>query len=110
MSALPLLGRPILPAPLLPWPLLSGNPRNSLTHPALRHAQRVRDILQLPAVTPQLDNPGIPRPARQRLVHIKQVADLLGHSSISITGDIYGHGSQDGARRAVEGLVGTLGL
>ncbi|OBJ50203.1 tyrosine-type recombinase/integrase [Mycobacterium asiaticum] len=43
-------------------------------------------------------------------VHIKQVADLLGHSSISITGDIYGHGSEDGARRAVEGLVGTLGL
>jgi integrase len=43
-------------------------------------------------------------------VHIKQVADLLAHSSISITGDIYGHGSDDGARRAVEGLVGTLGL
>ena len=24
-------------------------------------------------------------------VHIKAVADLLGHSSIAITGDIYGH-------------------
>jgi site-specific recombinase XerD len=24
-------------------------------------------------------------------VHIKAIADLLGHSSISITGDIYGH-------------------
>ena len=26
-------------------------------------------------------------------VHIKAVADLLGHSSIAITGDIYGHTS-----------------
>jgi integrase len=43
-------------------------------------------------------------------VHIKQVAHLLGHYSISITGDIYGHSSDDGARRAVEGLVGTLGI
>jgi hypothetical protein len=42
--------------------------------------------------------------------HIRQVADLLGHSSISITGDVYGHGSDDGARRAVEGLIGTLRL
>jgi integrase len=24
-------------------------------------------------------------------VHIKAVADLLGHSSIAITGDVYGH-------------------
>ena len=24
-------------------------------------------------------------------VHVKAVADLLGHSSISVTGDIYGH-------------------
>ena len=29
-------------------------------------------------------------------VHIKAVADLLGHSSISITGDVYGHTSYDG--------------
>jgi integrase len=34
-------------------------------------------------------------------VHIKAVADLLGHSSISITGDIYGHTSDDTARAAV---------
>ena len=43
-------------------------------------------------------------------VHIKAVADLLGHSSISITGDIYGHTSDATTRAAVEGLWGTLGL
>lgn len=43
-------------------------------------------------------------------VHIRQVADLLGHSSVAITGDVYGHGSDDGARAAVEGRAGRLGL
>jgi integrase len=43
-------------------------------------------------------------------VHIKAVADLLGHSSIAITGDIYGHTSDDTARAAVEALSGVLGL
>lgn len=43
-------------------------------------------------------------------VHIKAVADLLGHSSISITGDIYGHSSDAAARAAIDGLSGTLGL
>jgi integrase len=43
-------------------------------------------------------------------VHIKAVADLLGHSSISITGDIYGHTSDDTARAAVESRIGTLGI
>jgi integrase len=43
-------------------------------------------------------------------VHIKAVADLLGHSSIAITGDIYGHTSDDTARAAVESLSGALGL
>jgi integrase len=43
-------------------------------------------------------------------VHIKQVADLLGHCSVAITGDVYGHGSDDGARRAVESLLPALGL
>ena len=33
-------------------------------------------------------------------VHIKAVADLLGHASISITGDIYGHSSDQTARAA----------
>jgi integrase len=43
-------------------------------------------------------------------VHIKAVADLLGHSSISITGDIYGHTSDQTTRPAVDGLSGALGL
>ena len=43
-------------------------------------------------------------------VHIKAVADLLGHSSISVTGDIYGHTSDDTARAAVDGLTSVLGL
>ena len=41
-------------------------------------------------------------------VHIK--SDLLGHSSISVTGDIYGHASDAATRAAVDGLSGTLGL
>jgi integrase len=36
--------------------------------------------------------------------HIKAVADLLGHSSIAITGDIYGHTSDHAARSAVDAL------
>jgi len=43
-------------------------------------------------------------------VHIKAVADLLGHSSIAITGDVYGHTSEETARAAVDGLAGLLGL
>jgi hypothetical protein len=31
-------------------------------------------------------------------VHIKAVADLIGHSSISVTGDIYGHTTDNAAR------------
>jgi len=42
-------------------------------------------------------------------VHIKAVADMLGHSSISITGDVYGHTSDDTARAAIDGLSGQLG-
>lgn len=43
-------------------------------------------------------------------VHIKAVADLLGHSSISITGDIYGHTSDATTRAAIDGLSGALGI
>jgi len=43
-------------------------------------------------------------------VHIKAVSDLLGHSSISITGDLYGHTSDDTARKAIDGWSGALGL
>src|SRR5277367_2113529 len=43
-------------------------------------------------------------------VHIKAVADLLGHSSIAITGDIYGHAEDFTARAAVDGLSHQLGM
>jgi integrase len=43
-------------------------------------------------------------------VHIKCVSDLLGHSSISITGDTYGHTSDHAARAAIDTLGGQLGL
>jgi integrase len=43
-------------------------------------------------------------------VHIKAVADLLGHSSIAITGDVYGHTSDDTARAAVDALASRVGL
>jgi integrase len=43
-------------------------------------------------------------------VHIKAVADLLGHSSIAVTGDIYGHTSDASSRAAIDGLSGALGL
>jgi integrase len=38
------------------------------------------------------------------------LADLLGHSSIAITGDIYGHISDDTARAAVDKLSAELGI
>ena len=43
-------------------------------------------------------------------VHIKAVADPLGHSSTAITGDVDGHTSDDTARAAVNGLATCLGL
>ena len=43
-------------------------------------------------------------------MHIRAVADLLGHSSVAITGDIYNHTSDDTARTAVNGLSGARGL
>ena len=43
-------------------------------------------------------------------VHIKAVADLLGHSSIAVTGDVYGHTSDTTARAAVDLLADQLGL
>ncbi|MGW4636786.1 tyrosine-type recombinase/integrase [Nocardia sp. NPDC004415] len=41
-------------------------------------------------------------------IHIKAVADLLGHSSIAITGDLYGHTTQHQARSAVDALALAL--
>ena len=43
-------------------------------------------------------------------VHIKAVADLLGHSSVAVTGDVYGHTSDDTAHAAVDGRAGKLVL
>ena len=43
-------------------------------------------------------------------IHIKAVAELLGHSSISIIGDIYGHTSDATTRAAIDGLTGRLAL
>jgi integrase len=40
-------------------------------------------------------------------VHIKAVSDMLGHSSIAITADTYGHTGDDTARAAVDGLAGS---
>ena len=42
--------------------------------------------------------------------HIRAVADLLGHSSVSITGDIYAATADDTTRKAVDGLSISLGL
>lgn len=43
-------------------------------------------------------------------VRIKASAGLLGHSPISVTGDPYGHTSDDSARAAIDGLGTGLGL
>jgi integrase len=43
-------------------------------------------------------------------VNIKAVSDLLGHSPVSITGDIYGHTSGDSARAAVAKLSDATGF
>jgi len=42
--------------------------------------------------------------------HIKAVADILGHSSISVTGDVYRHASDTAARSAITALGGAYGL
>jgi hypothetical protein len=47
----------------------------------------------------QIDNEVIPRRR-----------SLLGHNSIAITGDVYGHTSDEAARSAVSGLADRLGL
>jgi hypothetical protein len=39
-----------------------------------------------------------------RGVPLEVVSDILGHSSIAITGDIYGHVSPDVARQAMDTL------
>jgi site-specific recombinase XerD len=43
-----------------------------------------------------------------RGVPLKVVPEILGHSSIAITGDIYGHVSHDVAREAMDLLGDAL--
>ena len=38
------------------------------------------------------------------------LANLLGHSSISVTGDLYGHAEDATTRGAIDGLSDALGL
>lgn len=42
-------------------------------------------------------------------VPLRTVSELLGHSSVAVTGDVYGHVSSEGARSAVERLAVALG-
>ena len=51
-----------------------------------------------------------PRAITYRKYHCKGVADLLGHSSVAITGDVYGHTSDNAARAAIDDLSVALGL
>jgi integrase len=41
-------------------------------------------------------------------VPLKVVSEILGHASIAITGDVYGHVSPDVSREAVAQLSGAL--
>ena len=43
-------------------------------------------------------------------VNLKAVSDLLGHSSIAITGDVYAHVSEKTARDAMETLSDAIGF
>jgi len=43
-------------------------------------------------------------------INIKAVSDLLGHSSIAITGDVYAHVSEDTARAAMDALSDAIGI
>ena len=43
-------------------------------------------------------------------VHLKAVSELLGHASIAITADIYGHVSDETARGAMAALSDAIGL
>ena len=42
-------------------------------------------------------------------VPLRTVSKLLGHSSVAVTGDVYGHVSTEGARSAVERLSVAMG-
>ena len=42
-------------------------------------------------------------------VPLHTVSELLGHSSVAITGGVYGHVSNQGARSAVQRLLAAMG-
>lgn len=42
-------------------------------------------------------------------VPLRTVSEILGHGSVQVTGDIYGHVSSEGARAAVDRLAALLG-
>jgi len=42
-------------------------------------------------------------------VPLHTVSELLGHSSVAVTGDVYGHVSTEGARSAIERLSEAMG-
>jgi len=42
-------------------------------------------------------------------VPLRTVSEILGHSSVAVTGDIYGHVSSEGARSAVDRLAAAFG-
>lgn len=42
-------------------------------------------------------------------VPLRTVSEILGHASIQVTGDIYGHVSTEGARSAIDRLSDALG-
>jgi site-specific recombinase XerD len=42
-------------------------------------------------------------------VPLHTVSELPGHSSVAVTGDVYGHVSNQGARFAVERLSAAMG-
>ena len=42
-------------------------------------------------------------------VPLRTVSEILGHASIQVTGDIYGHVSTEGARSAIDRLTDALG-
>lgn len=45
----------------------------------------------------------------ERGVPLKVVSELLGHGSVAVTGDIYGHVSDGAARAAVDRLSEAFG-
>jgi hypothetical protein len=68
----------------------------------------------LDSLNPIRNNASVAHPNEELLdeleAHVAINADLLGHSSIAVTGDVYGHTSDNTARAAVDVLADQLGL